>query len=153
MKKTTLTFMAVLFVTAIATTAFGFGRGPGYSPCGRGNPATSLNLTAEQKAKLKEMREAKQQALKPLREQMFAKRDAVRDLWLKADPDQKKIADAQKEMRSLRDQIQDEMTAYRLEELKILTPEQQEKLRSAAEECGFSPRRGAAPKGWGSGKF
>ena len=61
MKKVTLTVMAVLFVAAVATSAFafGWGRGPGYGPCARGDfqgPA-GLNLTAEQTAKIKEMRE------------------------------------------------------------------------------------------------
>ena len=39
MKKGIGTLMAVLFVAAVATSAFAFGggRGPGYGPCGRGD--------------------------------------------------------------------------------------------------------------------
>jgi Spy/CpxP family protein refolding chaperone len=37
---------------------------------------------------------------------------------------------AQKELRALRDQMQDKMTVYRLAVMKILTPEQQSKLQS-----------------------
>ncbi|MCX5825648.1 MAG: Spy/CpxP family protein refolding chaperone [Deltaproteobacteria bacterium] len=155
MKKVTLTVMAVLFVAAVATSAFafGWGRGPGYGPCGRGDfqgPA-GLNLTPEQTAKFKEMRETQWNEMKPLREQIFAKRDAIRKLWLAPNPDQAAITAAQKEMRSLRDQIQDKTTAFRLDALKTLTPEQQDKLRSSFSARGFGPGRGMGPGGWGGG--
>jgi Spy/CpxP family protein refolding chaperone len=156
MKKVTLTVMAVLFVAAVATSAFafGWGRGPGYGPCGRGDfggPA-GLNLASEQTAKFKEMREAQWNEMKPLREQMFTKRDEIRKLWLEPNPNQEKIAAAQKEIRSLRDQIQDKTTAYRLDALKTLTPEQQDKLRSSFSERGFGPGRGMmGPGRWGGG--
>ncbi|MBU0651787.1 MAG: Spy/CpxP family protein refolding chaperone [Proteobacteria bacterium] len=155
MKKVTLTVMAVLFAAAVATSAFafGWGRGPGYGPCGGGDfdRAAGLNLAPEQTAKIKEMREAQWNEMKPLREQMFTKRDEVRKLWLEPNPDQGKIAAAQKEMRSFRDQIQDKMTAYRLDALKTLTPEQQEKIRASFSERGFGPGRGMGPGGWGGG--
>ena len=155
MKKVTLTVMAVLFVAAVATSAFafGWGRGPGYGPCGRGDfggPA-GLNLAPEQTAKFKEMREAQWKEMKPLREQMFTKRDEIRKLWLEPNPDQAKIVAAQKEMRSLRDQIQDKTTAFRLDALKTLTPEQQDKLRSSFSGRGFGPGRGMGPGGWRGG--
>jgi Spy/CpxP family protein refolding chaperone len=147
--------MAVLFVAAVATSAFafGWGRGPGYGPCGRGDfggPA-GLNLAPEQTAKFKEMREAQWKEMKPLRELMFTKRDEIRKLWLETNPDQAKIVAAQKEMRLLRDQIQDKTTAFRLDALKTLTPEQQDKIRSSFSERGFGPRRGMGPGGWGGG--
>ena len=149
MKKAILTVMAVLFVAAVATSAFAFGcgRGPGYGPCGQGdfNGPAGLNLTSEQTTKFKEMREAQWNEMKPLREQMFAKRDELRKLWLEPNPDQEKIAAAQKEMRSLRDLIQDKTTAFRLDALKTLTPEQQEKLRASYSERGFGTRRGMGP--------
>jgi Spy/CpxP family protein refolding chaperone len=134
MKKVMLTAMAVLFVAAVATSAFafGWGRGPGYGPCARGDfqgPA-GLNLTAEQKTKIKEMRETQWQEMKPLQEQMFSKRNEIRKLWLESNPDQAKITAVQKEMRSFRDQMEDRMTAYRLEAVKVLTPEQREKMGS-----------------------
>ena len=83
------------------------------------------------------MRDAQFKEIEPLREQMFAKRDAVRKLWLEPTPDQAKILAAQKEMRTLRDQLQDKMTAFRLEALKVLTPEQREKLKSAGIRSGI----------------
>lgn len=153
MKRATLTAMAVFFVAALATSAFafGFGRGPGYGPCSRGDfqgPA-GLNLTAEQSAKIKEMREAQWNEMKPVREQMFTKRDEIRKLWLEPNPDQAKITAAQKEMRLLRDQMQDRMTAYRLEALKVLTPEQREKMGSLMQGRGPGHGRGFGPGGPG----
>ncbi|MCG2739982.1 MAG: Spy/CpxP family protein refolding chaperone [Syntrophaceae bacterium] len=153
MKKVTVTVMAVLFVAAVATSAFGWGRGPGYGPCGRGDfeGQAGLNLAPEQTAKFKEMREAQWKEMKPLREQMFTKRDEIRKLWLEPNPDQAKIAAAQKEMRSLRDQIQDKTTAYRLDALNTLTPEQQDKIRASFSERGSGPGRGRGPGGWRGG--
>jgi Spy/CpxP family protein refolding chaperone len=155
MKKVTVTIMTLLFVAAIATTvlAFGPGRGPGYGPCARGDFGgfAGLNLTADQQAKIKEMREARFKEIAPLRDQMFAKRDELRKLWLEPNPDQGKIAATQKEMRSVRDQMQDNTTAYRLDALKVLTPEQQEKLRSFATGRSFGPRMGFGPGRGGRG--
>lgn len=155
MKKLTLAVMTALLVAVVATSAFGFGRGPGYGPCARGDfkgPA-GLNLTADQTAKMKEMREAQWQEMKPLREQMFTKRDELRKLWLEPTPDQEKIVAAQKEMRLLRDQMQDKMTAYRLEAAKVLTPEQREKIGSFGQGRrhgrGFGPMHGFGPGGPG----
>jgi periplasmic protein CpxP/Spy len=152
MKKVALAVMAVFFVAAVATSAFafGWGRGPGYGPCAQGDfqgPA-GLNLTAEQTAKIKEMRETQWKEMKPLQEKMFTKRDEIRKLWLEPNPDQAKITAAQKEMRSFRDQMEDKITAYRLEAVKILTPEQREKIGSLVQGRGPG-HRGA--RGFGPG--
>ncbi len=155
MRKVKITVMALLVTAMLATTAlaFGPGRGPGYGPGGRGDFGGfgELNLTADQKTKLIEMRDAQFKDLKPLREAMFAKRDELRKLWLEPNPDQGKITTAQKEMRSVRDQMQDKMTAFRLESLKILTPEQREKAKSFA--AGYAAGRGYGPgRGFGEGR-
>lgn len=147
MKKVMVTVMALLVTAMIATAAlaFGPGRGPGYGPSGRGDFGRfgELNLTADQKTKLGELRDAQFKDIKPLRESMFAKRDELRKLWLEPNPDQGKITAAQKEMRSVRDQMQDKMTASRLEMLKVLTPEQREKAKSFA--AGYAAGRGYGP--------
>jgi Spy/CpxP family protein refolding chaperone len=165
MKKAVLTIMALTITAIIATSvlAFGPGRGPGYGPCGRGDFGQfgDLNLTAEQKTKLTELKDARFKEIKPLQEQMFTKRDDLRKLWLEPNPDQAKITAAQKEMRTIRDQMQDKMTAFRLESLKVLTPEQKEKAKSYASGyrdgrgfgpgCGFGMSRGFGPGSCGSG--
>ena len=110
-----------------------------------------MDLTADQKAKFIELRANRFKEIEPLRDQMFTKRDELRKLWLEPNPDQVKIVAAQKAMNALRDQIQDKMTAFRLSALKVLTPEQQEKIRSFASSRGFGPGRGhgAGPGMWG----
>jgi Spy/CpxP family protein refolding chaperone len=155
MKKVMVIIMALLVTAMIGTAAlaFGPGRGPGYGHCGRGDFGGfgALNLTAEQKTKLSEMRDAQFKEIKPLQEQMFAKRDELRKLWLEPNPDQGKIMAAQKEMRSVRDQMQDKMTAFRLESMKVLTPEQREKAKSYA--AGFRDGRGFGPgRGFDKGR-
>jgi Spy/CpxP family protein refolding chaperone len=147
--KVTMTAVALLFVAVMATSAFGFGwgRGPGFGcgPCGDFAGYPGLELTADQKAQINAIRDAQFKEIEPLREQMFIKRDAVKKLWLDPNPDQAAILAAQKEMRSLRDQVQDKMTTFRLDALKVLTPEQREKLKSAVPGRGFGPGRGMGP--------
>jgi Spy/CpxP family protein refolding chaperone len=154
--KWTMTAVALLFVAAIATSAFGFGwgRGPGcgYGPTGSGDfpGLADLALTADQKYQLDFLRDQQLKEIEPLRQEMFAKRDVVRKLWLEATPDQAKITAAQREMSALRDQIQEKMTAFRINSLKVLTPEQQAKLKASTSVRGFGPGRGAGP-GAGAG--
>jgi len=155
MKKLMVTVMALTVTAVIASTAlaFGPGRGPGYGPCGRGDYEgyRGLNLTAEQKTKINELRDAHFKDVKPLRDQMFTKRDELRKLWLEPNPDQAKITAAQKEMRAVRDQMQDKMTAFRLDASKVLTQEQREKAQSFA--AGYAAGRGYGPgRGYGKGR-
>ncbi|MEW6333666.1 MAG: Spy/CpxP family protein refolding chaperone [Thermodesulfobacteriota bacterium] len=155
MQKLMVTLVALMVTAMIATTAlaFGPGRGPGYGPCGRGDFGGygGIELTADQKTKMNELREAHYKDVRPLRDQMFTKRDELRKLWLEPNPDQAKIAAAQKEMRAVRDQMQDKMTAFRLDALKVLTPEQREKAKSFA--AGYEAGRGYGPgRGYGKGR-
>jgi Spy/CpxP family protein refolding chaperone len=154
--KVTMTTVALLFMAAIATSAFGFGwgRGPGCDggQCGGDfKGLAGVELTADQKAQLQSMREAQYKEIAPLGKQMFAKRDEVKRLWLEVNPDQAKINAAQAEMRSLRDQLQDKMTALRLDELNVLTSEQREKLKSTLAGRGFRAGRGFGPGGCDGG--
>lgn len=132
MKKITLALVTAIMSMAIATnvSAFGHGRGPGYGPCARADfkGPVGLNLTAQQVEKIKELRRAQWQEMKPLQEQTFAKRDEIRRLWLEQVPDETKIVAAQKEMRSLRDQMEDRITAFQLKAAQLLTPKQREKM-------------------------
>ncbi|MDA8126443.1 MAG: Spy/CpxP family protein refolding chaperone [Deltaproteobacteria bacterium] len=153
MKKVTMTIMGLFLAATVATTAYAaHGRGPGYGPCAGGafQGAAGLNLTTEQMSQINKMREKQYNEIKPLRDQMTAKRDALRKLWLEPNPDKAKITAAQKEMNAVRDQMQEQMTSYRLEADKILTPEQKEKIKFYAGNRGFGPAKGKA-KGAGMG--
>lgn len=90
----------------------------------------ALSLTADQKAKLESMRTAFWKDTKSIRDQLFIKGGDLKMLWLEAKPDEAKIKALQKEIGALRDQLQDKTTSYRLAVLNVLTPEQQNKLRS-----------------------
>jgi Spy/CpxP family protein refolding chaperone len=96
-----------------------------------------LNLTNEQKARIKELRDAHLRDIKPLRDQIFIKSGDLRLLWLQVNPDKEKILAVQKEIRSFRDQMQDKNTALRVDILNVLTPEQQEKAKTLRLGCGF----------------
>jgi Spy/CpxP family protein refolding chaperone len=156
MRKLTMILVTVFVVTALTAFAFaygpGSGRGHGGADCyGPDRSVLSqLNLTPEQTAKVNALREANLRDTKPLKDKMFSKRGDLRLLWLQTNPDQNKIMAAQKEIRSLRDQMQDKMTVYRLEVLKVLTPEQQEKLKSFKMGRGFGHGMKGGP-GMGSG--
>jgi len=155
MKKAVLTVMAVLAILALTTTSFAYGwgqgmgggRGPGYGACQSGDTQVmaGLNLTADQEAKIKSLREAQLKEAKPLQDKMFSKRGELKLLWLQQNPDREKIVAVQKEIRSLRDQLQDKQTNHRLAVLKVLTPEQQTKVQAFGAGRGFGHGKGFGP--------
>lgn len=182
MKKTVMTVMALFLVAAVSTPALAsrWGRGPGSDgPQGYGHcnadgfkGMNQLNLTQDQTAKLAEFRNARTKELMPLQEQMFAKRNVIKALWLEPNPSQEKIIAAQKELLALRGQMQEKATSYRLESLKVLTPAQQEIVkaqfsgnrpgaqggmrapaRGGFENSGASTRGGGYPARGGAAQF
>ncbi|MDQ5986873.1 MAG: hypothetical protein CSYNP_02606 [Syntrophus sp. SKADARSKE-3] len=135
MKKAGIALLMSLMIIGLTVVAYGWdggGRGPGFGPCAGGDMKmlSKLNLTAEQTEKIRDLRQANLKETKPLMDKMFAKRGDLKILWLEKNPNQDKIMAAQKELRALRDQMQDKMTVHRLAVMKILTPEQQSKLQS-----------------------
>ena len=103
-----------------------------------------LNLSNEQKTKIEAIRTAAHKELRPIRENMFDKSVELRRLWLQANPDKEKILAAQAELRKLRDQMGDKITAMRFEIRQILTPDQNEKLANShwGKGKGYGPRGG-----------
>jgi Spy/CpxP family protein refolding chaperone len=156
MKKLMIVMTALLLVTAFVMPADamrGGGKGHGYGSC-YGNDLSGvqgLNLTAEQKTKIADLRTACMKDIKPLQDQMHSKAGDLRLLWLEKSPDEAKIRSSQKEIRALRDQMQDKGTDYRWAAYKVLTPEQQELLKQnrLAGRC-LGPGQGAG-KGPGMG--
>jgi Spy/CpxP family protein refolding chaperone len=164
MKKLTIVFVAVSITAALATTTFaygwggGWGRGQGRGACDGGpgyeralKAVPELGLTAEQTAKIKDLREAHLKDIKPLRDKMFSKRGEMRLLWLQKTPDRDKISAMQKEISGLRDQMQEKMTAHRLAMFNVLTPEQQTKMQAGLAGRGFGGGRCAGGSGFGPG--
>lgn len=159
MKKLMIVATVILFLAAASYPALAQrGRGGGYGggPCSDpGFLGSNLNLTADQAAKIEALRMAHLRDVKPLQDKMYSKRGDLRLLWLERTPDEEKIAALQKEIRSLRDQIYDKGTAYRLEVNKVLTPEQQVQFRNACPGGGYGhgygPGYGHGGRGGGYG--
>jgi len=150
MKKGIITSIGVLAVIATAISAFAlgpaWGRGHGGRDCFGGGDKwehikaiPGMNLTAEQTAKIDAIRANGLKDIKPILDKMFSKRGDLKLLWLEKNPDQKKIAETKKEIRALRDQMEDKIDSYRLEALNLLTSEQKEKLKSLRPRHGFAP--------------
>jgi len=116
----------------------GYGGGQGGSMVGYGVPG--LNLTEEQSAKVRALREAHQKEVVPLRSQLFAKRAELRALWAQTSPDKGAILAKQKETSKLRDQMREKKTIHRLEMRAILTPEQQASLNFMGSGKRMGPR-------------
>jgi Spy/CpxP family protein refolding chaperone len=155
MKKLSMVFLAVLIATVLASTTFaygwggGWGRGHARSACDGGpgcdrdiQAIQTLGLTAEQTATIRDLREAHLKDVKPLRDKMFSKRGELKLIWLQKAPDREKITAAQKEIGSLRDQMQDKMTSHRLAMLDVLTPEQRTKVQALVAGRGFGHGKG-----------
>jgi Spy/CpxP family protein refolding chaperone len=163
MKKLMLVMISLMFSMAISTDLFamdcagvrGHGMREGTAHHNYKDKSADLfarlNLTSEQKARIQALREAHLRDVKPLQDRMFSKRGDLKLLWLQGNPDKEKILAKQKEIRELRDQMQDKATAFRVDMFNILTPEQQEKAKTFGPGCGFEPGRGDGRMGPGAG--
>ena len=127
----------------------GKGQGMGIGYLNRGVPYCQglSNLTAEQSAKLSELREQSQKEVTPLRSELINKRAELRVLWTQASPDGAAINAKQKEINDLRAKIQERNTHYRLERQKLLTPEQRAQLQSQRWQKGYGQRAKRHGKG------
>lgn len=84
-----------------------------------------LNLTADQKAKMADLRLAHQKAMLPLQTELQGKLAELRLLKTEANPDLNKIDRLIEESEKIRTRIQKAKVRHQLEVRKILTPEQQ----------------------------
>lgn len=137
-----MTVMAFMFLATLATSAFAFdwGRGQGWGQRERGGLSgisKYLNLTDDQTAKINALQKAHLKDIKPLQDEMFSKRGDLRILWLEKEPNQEKILTMQKEIRTIRDQMHDKATEFKVAVAKILTPEQKEKLEDSFRYRGY----------------
>jgi Spy/CpxP family protein refolding chaperone len=105
----------------------GYGSGPGNVEDIAGE--RGLDLTPEQREKIKTLRQVHLTDIKPLQEQLYVKSRELRGLWLARTPDRESILVLQKEVQALRNQLIDKLTTYRLDAWQLLTPEQQAKVR------------------------
>jgi Spy/CpxP family protein refolding chaperone len=148
MKKTTIVVLGLILVLALVATvalAWGPGFGPGF---GRGFGGTAYgvppipNLTAEQSAQIKALRDGFLKEIESLQKELYTKGMELRNLWQSLNPDQAAIAAKQKEIFNLQSQLQDKATNLGLEIRKVLTPEQLAQLPAFNQGAGFGPRMG-----------
>lgn len=160
MRKISVMAIGLLILATLSTSVWAYGpgggrgHGRGMGPCADANLESmpGLNLSADQSAKIAALREANLTELKPLQDKKFSKQGELRLLWLKTNPDQEKITAVHKEIRAIRDQIQDKMLSYRFSLMKVLTPEQQALIKSKAGGRCFGPGAGFGPgQGRGNG--
>jgi Spy/CpxP family protein refolding chaperone len=148
--KKWMTMVTVIALAAIVTSpvmAFrgmggGYGWGAGY--VADVASVRGIDLTAEQTEKINALREAHLKDIKTIQDKLYAKSGDLRVLWLAETPDERKILSLQKEVRSLRDQLADKSTTYRLEARKILTDEQLAKVQAYGQGRGVA-RMGGRP--------
>lgn len=88
-----------------------------------------LDLTPEQREKIRTLREAHLRDIKPLQDRLYVRSQELRGLWLAETPDRESIPVLQKEVQALRNQLMDKLTTYRLDAWQLLTPDQQAKIR------------------------
>jgi len=86
---------------------------------GMGHCPGMMNLTPEQAAKIFDLMEKMHADTAGLRKQMMVKHAELAALWKAEKPDQNAIQAKQKELNALGDQMQEKMTACRLEAKKI----------------------------------
>jgi zinc resistance-associated protein len=104
--------LAVSLGVAGSVGAQSMGKGMGHGP-------GMMNLTPEQAGKIFDLKEKMHADTAGLRKQMMVKRAELGALWKAEKPDQNAIQAKQKELNGLRDQMQEKMTAFRLEAKKI----------------------------------
>ena len=113
----------------------GFGRGRH----GRGgrDAMRALNLTDDQKAQLKSMREQQREAMKPVREQQRALREQIRAALESGSPDAARIGQLEIQAHQLRLKMKAEHEKAMAAFANVLTPEQKaqwEKLKQEREQ-------------------
>ncbi|MCX5804823.1 MAG: Spy/CpxP family protein refolding chaperone [Proteobacteria bacterium] len=161
MKRWHVGIMVVLFL-ALTTTVFAFGHKGGFGPGGCGGQgagfegpmgmgmAANLNLSKEQIEKMWLTKEKFHNDTQKLRYELFQKRIELKSLYADPKADEATLLAKQKELNTLRQSMQDKMTQMRLEQRKILTPEQIKKLSETSYGPGFG-RKGAGRGPCGQG--
>jgi len=113
----------------------GWQGGPGAGK-GAGRWAAELNLTKEQQDKLVELKKRQREETRPLRDEMYQKRQEMRQLFTNPATDDATILEKQKQMNALQQQMQGKMVQFRLEQRKVFTPEQLDKMKDLPQGFG-----------------
>ncbi len=174
MKKKLYLAVGLLALVGLATSTFAFGPGPrSDAPCagcpamgtdggpgwkggpgagrGAGRLAAELNLSKEQQDKLVQLRNKHWEEMKPLRDEMFQARQEMRQLFTDPATGDATILEKQKQIAALQQKMQEKMVQFRLEQRKVFTPEQLNKMKDLPQGFGKGGRHGHGP-GFGQGR-
>lgn len=152
-----LTLGAAALALAIAVPA-AFSRGPG--PRGdkegwRGDRierlAGKLGLDDKQKAALTTLKEDHRDEAQSIREQVRAKREATRALWLAPNPDKQAILAAEREINALEGQLAESRVEFMFAARGVLTPEQFGEFVELQKKRGFGKHHRGGKRGFGKG--
>ena len=153
MKKTLSALVVVLVLLTLPIFAMaqgwdmGMHRGMGYDPSWMGGWASRLNLSHEQIRRLETLHEKFLKETISITDDLALKRVELRTLWLSTSPEEGKILAKDKEINSLKDQLQEKETKYLLEARKVLTSEQQLKATPFFMRGGFWSHPGMGWRG------
>jgi len=106
-----------------------------------------LHLSDEQSAKITSVREGCLKDLKVMQQDVFSKRGELKLLWGEKNRDQEKMAVLQREIKNIKDQMQERIAGYVLQVRNILTADQDSLLRSYWPGLGGSKERRGGPAG------
>jgi Spy/CpxP family protein refolding chaperone len=141
--------MIILFSVLKGTSAHAFGSGfrdrGGLNRESRPSEKKSLNLSPEQEARLKGLRDKFLEETIFLRSEIPIKLGELRTLWTNPIPEKDKINAKKKEIMELYTELQIMATENRVLAQKILTPEQVEKLPVFGLHLEIEPNLGLAP--------
>ena len=140
--------LSLLLALALALS-LGLGASVWAQPMGKGmgHGPGMMNLTPEQAGKIFDLKEKMHTDTAGLRKQMMVKHAELAALWKAEKPDQAAIQAKQKELNALRDQMQEKMTAFRLEAKKI-APQCDMGMGMGHGCCMGQGGMGMGPAGW-----
>ena len=117
-KLSLLLVLALSLSLGLAASVWAQPKGP--KGKGMGHGPGMMNLTPEQAGKIFDLKEKLHADTAGLRKQMMIKHAELAALWKAETPDQNAILAKQKELNALRDQMQEKMTAFQFEAMKIV---------------------------------
>ncbi len=126
--KKTIVALGLLAMLLFGVT-YVFAQNPGHGHRGGApqegwGPGKWSSLTPEQKTKAQELHRKFNEETAQLRGSILTKRLELQSLWTNPKADPKVIADKEKELRDLQNQMKDKMLQLKLEARKSLTPDQ-----------------------------
>lgn len=121
----------ILFLAVALLLVFGIAQVAGAAGVGWNvvDPGKTLNLTDEQKVKMREINQNNYNQTRELRIKAMDTRHELKQMWLQPNPDQTKVEAKAKELKELQTRIQDIRQQNRQDCQSLLTPEQQNQLK------------------------